>query len=388
MKFAKSFLVGDAAAAPFLQDAHGSIVVVYSATSQGEGYGFEVGGDGSFLSTVIYPDAARVDVRDLIGNRELVTDEERRRYEYLNTRDRFVKQHLKRLRPMAMTLRHSYGPPYEPGVPTSRVMIRGDYDNPGEVVQAGFLSCITGHQDPAPIRLDPFKRWPTRSRRMALAEWIASPENPLTARVMVNRLWHWHFGRGIVATPSDFGQLSGGPSHPELLDWLANQFVEHKWSIKAMHRMMVTSRTYRQSSQATDPQVAAEIDPDNRLLSHFRPRQARSRADPRQRAGGQRAFESRAGRAAHLSAAAGRHRRSRQVQREQVGYPRRSGGTQAKHLYLSATDADDAADAGIRLRSCVTTRGRAAAARSHRCRPWPCTTESLSTKRQGTSPGG
>ncbi len=89
-----------------------------------------------------------------------------------------------------MSLHHSYGPPYEPGVPTSRVMIRGEYNNPGEVVEAGFPSVVTGHQEPAAIRLDPFKRWPTRSRRMALAQWIASPDNPLTARGMVNRLWH------------------------------------------------------------------------------------------------------------------------------------------------------------------------------------------------------
>lgn len=180
-----------------------------------------------------------------------------------------LKQQIKRLKPLAMSLRHSYGPPFEPGVPTSRVMIRGEYDNPGEVVQPGFLSCITGNEEPANIRLDPFKRWPTRSRRMALAEWIAGPENPLTARVLVNRLWHWHFGRGIVRTPSDFGQLSGGPSHPELLDWLALQFVKENWSIKAIHRLIVTSATWRQTSLHHDSR-AAQVDPDNVLLWRFR----------------------------------------------------------------------------------------------------------------------
>ena len=140
-----------------------------------------------------------------------------------------------------MTLRHSFGPPYEPGVPTSRIMIRGEWDNPGEVVEPGFLSVITGHQDAAPIRLDTFKRWPTRSRRKALADWIANKENPLTARVMVNRIWYRHFARGIVETTSDFGNLSGGPSHPQLLDYLASEFMDHGWSLKHIHRLMTGS---------------------------------------------------------------------------------------------------------------------------------------------------
>ena len=211
------------------------------------------------------------------GNDSRVTLAERRRYEFLSTRERYVKQHLKRLEPVSMSLRHSYGPPYEPGVPTSRIMIRGEYDNPGEVVKPGFLSVITGNQDPTPIRLDPFKRWPTRSRRMALANWIASAENPMTARVMVNRLWYWHFGQGIVRTPSDFGHLSGGPSHQGLLDWLALKFVEEKWSIKTMHRLIVNSATYRQSS-AHDDAKANQVDPDNRLLWRFNRRRLEAEA--------------------------------------------------------------------------------------------------------------
>ena len=103
---------------------------------------------------------------------------------------------------------------------------------------------------------------------MALAEWIASPDNPMTARVIVNRLWHWHFGRGIIPTPSNFGELSGGPSHPELLDWLAERLVENKWSIKAIHRLILNSSTYRQTSLHKNNQ-AANIDPENRLLWRF-----------------------------------------------------------------------------------------------------------------------
>lgn len=197
-----------------------------------------------------------------------ITQAERDQFEKLSAQLRWREQDLKRLQPVAMSLRHSFGPPYEPGVPTTRIMNRGEYDNPGDVVEPGFLSAITGNGDPAPIRLDPFKRWPTRSRRMALANWIASKQNPMTARVMVNRLWDWHFGQGIVSTTSDFGQLSGGASHRELLDWLALKFIAEKWSIKAIQRLIVNSATYRQSSIHDDTH-AHNVDPDNRLLWRF-----------------------------------------------------------------------------------------------------------------------
>ena len=281
LRFDDDFLVGEVGAAAFLGDQQGSIVVVQSVEHDHEGYGFEVGGGGQFLSTLVYPGAGEKQGGELAltswvndpGNTS-ITPAERERFNELRGQLPFVKQHLKRLLPQAMSLRHSFGPPYEPGVPTSRVMLRGEYDKPGEVVEAGFPSCITGDQRPAEIRLDPFKRWPTRSRRMALAEWIASPENPLTARVMMNRLWFRHFGRGIVVTPSDFGKLSGGPSHPELLDWLATEFVAGGWSLKKMHRLMVTSNTYRQAAGSTSP----ESDPDNRLLSHFNRRRLEAEA--------------------------------------------------------------------------------------------------------------
>jgi hypothetical protein len=93
---------------------------------------------------------------------------------------------------------------------------------------------------------------PERQRRLALAKWITDPANPLTARVMVNRLWHYHFGTGIVATPGDFGHKGVPPTHPELLDWLASEFVAHGWSVKHIQRLIVTSATYRQSSKISD----------------------------------------------------------------------------------------------------------------------------------------
>jgi hypothetical protein len=206
-----------------------------------------------------------------------LTPEQREQRSKAKARIRLLEQDLKRLQPVAMSLRHSYGPPFEPGVPETRVLNRGEWDKPGEVVEPGFPSVITGNQDPAPIRLDPFKRWPTRSRRLALAQWIANSENPMTARVMVNRLWDWHFGRGLVATPSDFGKLSGGASHPELIDWLARRFTDSKWSVKAMHRLILNSATYRQSSRHHDAQ-AETADPENTLLWRFRSRRLEAEA--------------------------------------------------------------------------------------------------------------
>ncbi|MEE2685482.1 MAG: DUF1549 and DUF1553 domain-containing protein [Planctomycetota bacterium] len=101
--------------------------------------------------------------------------------------------------------------------------------------------------------------------RKQLALWLTRPDHPLTARVMVNRLWQWHFGRGIVATPSDFGAMGTGPTHPDLLDWLATEFVEHKWSIKQMHRLIMNSSTYRLASNFATP-THLEKDPANRYL--------------------------------------------------------------------------------------------------------------------------
>jgi hypothetical protein len=107
----------------------------------------------------------------------------------------------------------------------------------------------------------------TTGRRSALAQWIASADNPMTARVLVNRLWQHHFGRGIVPTPSDFGLRGQPPTHPELLDWLAAEFVARGWSIKAMHKLMLMSATYRQSTSAKPR--AADQDPDNELFSRM-----------------------------------------------------------------------------------------------------------------------
>ena len=120
------------------------------------------------------------------------------------------------------------------------------------------------------------------SGRLELAHWLTDPRHPLTARVMVNRVWGWHFGRGIVDSPDDFGSRGSPPSHPELLDWLAATFVERGWSVKQLDRLILTSSTYRQRSttagETTSGGGTADADPDNRLLSHFSVRRLEAEA--------------------------------------------------------------------------------------------------------------
>jgi hypothetical protein len=147
-------------------------------------------------------------------------------------------------------------------------LYRGDPGSPREVVNPGAIAAVGSLEIPAAA--------PEQERRVALARWIAQPQNPLTARVMVNRLWHYHFGRGIVETPSDFGHNGGRPSHPELLDWLANELVRSGWSLKHVHRLILTSATYRQSS-APRPE-GLEVDATARLLWRFPPRRLEAEA--------------------------------------------------------------------------------------------------------------
>ena len=136
-----------------------------------------------------------------------------------------------------------------------RVYLRGDRANLGDVVQPHFVSVLCNGE------VKPFQRG---SGRLELAEAIADKRNPLTARVMVNRIWQHHFGQGIVRTPSNFGELGERPTHPELLDWLAHRFVEKGWSVKAMHREIMLSAAYQLSAEYSEHNFA--VDPDNRLL--------------------------------------------------------------------------------------------------------------------------
>jgi len=154
----------------------------------------------------------------------------------------------------------------DPQPPVHHVMRRGQHNQPDAEVQPGVLAAITTSGNG--FRIEP--RSPGRvstGRRTAFARWVTSPENPLFARVMVNRVWQHHFGVGLVSTPDNLGKSGAKPSHPELLDYLADEFVKSGWSVKAMHRMILRSAVYRQAS--TPRAELSKIDTDNRLLGRF-----------------------------------------------------------------------------------------------------------------------
>jgi hypothetical protein len=146
----------------------------------------------------------------------------------------------------------------------THVLIRGNAHAEGASVSPNFPEVLGG---PSPKLPTPAKDAHSSGRRTILANWIASKDNPATARVMVNRIWQGHFGRGIVASSNDFGKFGVLPTHPELLDWLASEFVERGWKMKSLHKLILMSNTYQQSSQATPDGV--RLDPGNMLLGRF-----------------------------------------------------------------------------------------------------------------------
>ncbi|MFO1485859.1 MAG: PSD1 and planctomycete cytochrome C domain-containing protein [Verrucomicrobiaceae bacterium] len=150
-------------------------------------------------------------------------------------------------------------------VPATFVFNRGQHDQPKEKVGPSDLSVFAGRRKVELPEKDP--KLATTGRRLAFANALTDGKHPLLARVMVNRVWMNHFGKGIVATPGDFGQLGSKPTHPELLDWLASEFMRTGWSLKHLHRLIMTSRTYRQAS--TRDATRDRIDPDNLLLSRM-----------------------------------------------------------------------------------------------------------------------
>jgi uncharacterized protein YeaO (DUF488 family)/mono/diheme cytochrome c family protein len=140
-----------------------------------------------------------------------------------------------------------------------KVFIRGDYNSPGPDAPKAFPLIVAGYeQQPKVVK---------GSGRLELAEWLSSPKNQLTPRVITNRIWQWHFGEGIVRTPDNFGKMGERPTHPELLDYLSSRFLENGWSIKSMHKLILLSNAYQMSSNVLDATV--EADPENHLFSRF-----------------------------------------------------------------------------------------------------------------------
>ena len=165
-----------------------------------------------------------------------------------------------------------------PGPVTTPVLKRGDALTPGPPVEPGVMTALRTSKpfDWSP----PPEGAKTSGRRLAFAKWLTQSDHPLTARVMVNRVWRQHFGEGLVSTPEDFGNLGSPPSHPELLDWLACEFVRNEWSIKRLHRLILSSHAYRQQSVIHEAEhgKGMDLDPGNRWL--WRQRFRRLEAEP------------------------------------------------------------------------------------------------------------
>jgi hypothetical protein len=198
------------------------------------------------------------------ANSDNLPTDEAKRFHELAAKIDGLKEELAKIQPQ-MVYAGTFAEPKEPTFRLHRgdPMQRREEMTPGAIAAAGKPLTIA-HEAPE------------AARRLALARWIADEQNPLTARVMVNRIWHNHFGQGLMRNPSDFGFNGGWPSHPELLDWLATEFMAGGWRMKQIHRLIMLSSTYRQSNR-TEPR-AAEVDGTNSLLWHFRLR--RLEAEP------------------------------------------------------------------------------------------------------------
>jgi len=182
----------------------------------------------------------------------LLTDDEVQRYTRLTERRKQLAENRPTGIAQALCVKETAGE-----LPPVFVLQRGNPASPAEQVQPGFPAVLS----PPEPQLEASHNPATSGRRLALAKWITSPENPLTARVMVNRIWQYHFGRGLVRTSSDFGFQGQAPTHPELLDWLAAEFIARGWSVREMHRLIMNSAVY-QFSSAGNPQ-ALDQDPLN-----------------------------------------------------------------------------------------------------------------------------
>ena len=191
-----------------------------------------------------------------------LTDEDRTRIRELRQTLNEINREIAAIPALQRVWAGRFEQPREP----ARIFKGGDPERAGKAVAPGSLSTLDAVA--ASFELD--QEAPEATRRLNFARWLIQSDNPLTARVLANRVWQYHFGRGLVDSPSDFGELGGQPSHPELLDWLARRLREHGWRLKPLHREIMLSQTYRQASRWNER--AASIDADSRLLWRFPPR--------------------------------------------------------------------------------------------------------------------
>jgi hypothetical protein len=207
--------------------------------------------------------------------KDLITGEEMERMKVYEKRRELYARSAKRYSPIAYSVSDG---PFEAkdrktwSPPDVFVLPVGNLKTPGEKVHPAVLSAVARYGNEAAPALPPT----AIARRIALANWIADKRNPLTARVMVNRIWQYHFGTGIAANSNNLGKMGKRPTNPELLDYLAEYFVEHGWSVKAMHRLILLSDTYQRASMPADVEQQRKADPQNELLSYFPPRRLES----------------------------------------------------------------------------------------------------------------
>ena len=209
--------------------------------------------EGQKLNAIQFEKGLQIEEKDVLAT---LSSEDRSRREEIARQIAELDRHRPEPLPTAMSIS-------EEGrdAPPSYFLHRGSAGQRGSVVKPGVLSVASKSDWSFPEAPADAK---TSGRRSALASWIASAENPLTARVMVNRIWQQHFGEGLVGTPNNFGKMGDRPTHPELLDWLATEFVRQGWSVKAMHRLLMNSETYRRSSD--DVALNLKADGENRFL--------------------------------------------------------------------------------------------------------------------------
>ncbi|MBM3761769.1 MAG: DUF1553 domain-containing protein [Acidobacteria bacterium] len=215
---------------------------------------------------------ARDEARRKYSAKSIFSEEEKNRFATLSSTLDILRRRLERWKANVLAVTNVPGPPSGPDIAPTRVLTRGDYRQPGEVVEAGFPSAISRGFQNASFETDRYRQFPTRGQRITLARWIVSKENPLTARVMVNRIWQQHFGEGIIRTTSDFGKNGDRPSHPELLDWLATEFMDSGWDLRHMHKLMLLSSTFQQAAE--NPTAK----PEDRLFSRYQRRRLEAEA--------------------------------------------------------------------------------------------------------------